>query len=316
MVAAMMQPWSGSGEVVSPVVTVGAFAELRPTRGLGIDRVGDVWFATDAGVFRFDGHALTRFGFAEGVTVTGIAPGPEGVVYLATHEGLVRFASGEFTRFRAAGDRPLTKIVTSPAGVAYLLALDRATEQRHVLAFEGHALRELRPGVEFPPDLEITCLGFDASGELVLGAAGALALRDDGAWKVFRGLDRSSTFAPSIDAVACGPGVLWLGSPAGVYEYRDRTFALHRTEHPVTCLCSDGDEIWIGMRAGGLGRLRAGELSALSPGGTTLPHEDVTELVRGTDGRIWVVAGGEVGFIREGELERLPARAPAGGAQE
>ena len=306
MVAAMTQPWSGSGEVLTPVVTVGAFADLQRTRALGIDRVGNLWCAADAGLVRFDGSALARFGFAEPFAVTGIAPGPEGVVYLATHEGLLRFASGEFTRFRAAGDRPLTAIATNPGGDAYMLALERLTQARHVLAFDGHAVREVLPGVEFPPGLEITSLGFDAAGQLVIGAIGALALHDGDTWKVFRGLDRSSTFAPAIDAVASGPGVLWLGTPAGVYEYRDRTFALHRTERPVACLCADGDEVWIGMRAGGLGRLRAGELSVLQPGGTLLPHEDVTALVRGTDGRTWLLAGGEVAFIRDGEIERLP----------
>jgi len=303
----MTQRWFGTGEVIHPVVSVGAFADLHLTRAIGIDGVGNLWFATNADLFRFDGTALARFGFAEPFAVTAIAAGPEGVVHIATHEGLLVFASGVFTLHRTNGDHHPTHVVTAPTGTTYLLTQDRGATTHHAVAFDGHAFREVAQGAEVPPGLALTCLAIDHVGELVIGAAGAVALRDDGTWKVFRGLDpASSSFAPSVDAIAAQLGALWFGTPEGVYEYRGKTFVLHRTEHPVTCLCVDGDEVWIGMRTGGLARLRAGEVALFQPGGTLLAREDVTHLVRGTDGRIWVLSGGEVAFIREGEIERLP----------
>jgi len=307
MVSEMTQRWFGSGEVLTPIVTVGAFADLHLARALGIDRAGDLWFATAADVFRFDGTALARFGFAEPLAVIAIAAGPEGVVHLATHEGLLVFASGAFTLHRTNGDHVPTHVVTAPSGTTYLLTQERSSKRRHVVAFDGATFRDVVSGSEVPPDLAITCLAIDHVGELVLGAAGAVALRDEGTWKVFRGLDASSSFAPTVDAIAAHLGVLWFGTPEGVYEYRGRTFVLHRTARPVTCLCVVDDELWIGMRHGGLARLFAGEVALFQPGGTLLAQEDVSALVRGADGRIWVLAGGEVAFIRDGEIERLPA---------
>src|SRR5665647_2010628 len=72
----------------------------------------------------------------------------------------------------------------------------------------GAELRVLVPGGDFPPDLSITCVGFDAVDELVIGAAGAVALRRDGTWMVIRGLDATSSFAPTIDEIASSPGVV------------------------------------------------------------------------------------------------------------
>ncbi len=302
----MTQRWFGTGEVVVPVVTVGAFADLHLTRAMGIDRAGNLWFATNADLFRFDGTALARFGFVEPFAVTAIAAGPEGVVHLATHEGLLVFASGVFTIHRTNGDHHPTSVATTPGGMTYLLTQDHGAKLHHAVVFDGHAFRELALGSELPPELKLTCLAIDHVGELVIGAAGAFALRDEGTWKVFRGLAPSSSFAPTVDAIAAQLGVVWFGTPEGVYEYRGRTFVLHRTERPVTCLCVDDDEVWIGMRAGGLARLRAGEGALFQPGGTLLAGEDVTDLVRGADGRIWVLSGGDVAFIREGEIERLP----------
>ena len=303
----MMQHWFGAGEVVNPVVTVGAFADLALTRAMGVDRAGHLWFATNADLFRFDGTALARFGFAEPFAVTAIAPGPEGVVHIPSHEGLLVFASGVFTLYRTNGDHHPTHIATAPSGTTYLLTQDHGAKTNHTVAFDGKTFRDVAQGSDVPPDLKVTCLAIDHVGELVLGAIGALALRDEGTWKVFRGLDPSSSFAPTVDAIAAQLGALWFGTPEGVYEYRGRTFVLHRTKRPVTCLCVDDDELWIGMRTGGLARLRAGEVALFQPGGTLLAREDVMDLVRGADGRIWVLSGGEVAFIREGEIERLPA---------
>ncbi len=249
---------------------------------------------------------MTSFRFDDELVFTGIAAGPPGVVYFATGSGLVRFTSGAFTLLRPQRLGPAIRhLATSPSGDAVFATA--AGELGLIGRFDGRELRVLSPAVDFPPELDITALGFDDAGELVIGAAGAVAVRPGGTWTVIRALNATSTFAPTIDEIAAAAGAVWLASPAGVYEYRGGTFALHRTDRPVVCLCVDDDELWFGMRAGGLGRLRAGEGSVFQPGGTLLPHEDVTDLVRGPDGRIWVLASGGIAFIREGEIERLPA---------
>jgi len=298
----MTTPAFGSGETLSPAVGTATVAALAVGRtAIGADHAGNVWFAGAHDLVRLEDSKLTALQFGDGCVFTGIAAGPPGIVYFATSAGLVRFAGGVFTLLRsdrlAAG---VAHLAASATGVVAFTAAER------IAICDGAELRVLVPGGDFPPDLSITCVGFDAVDELVIGAAGAVALRRDGTWMVIRGLDATSSFAPTIDEIASSPGVVWLASPGGVYEYRGGTFALHRTERPVVCLCVDDDELWLGMRAGGLGRLRAGELSVFQPGGTLLPHEDVTDLVRGSDGRIWVLAGGAIAVIREGEIERLP----------
>lgn len=294
--------------MLSPVVGAATIAELAVGRtAIGTDRGGNLWFAGASDLVRLAGTTLTSFRFGGDWVFSDVAAGPPGVVYFATSAGLVRFASGVFTLLQLdrVGAASLANLATSASGDAVFRLQDG--EITRIAIYDGMALRVMSPGADFPPDLTITRLGFNADGGLVIGATGGVAVQRAGTWTVIRGLDGSSTFASSIDAIASAAGVMWLASPAGVYEYRDGTFALHRTERPVVCLCVDGDEVWLGMRAGGLGRLRAGEISVFQPGGTLLAHEDVTDLVRGDDGRIWVLAGGGIAFIRDGEIERLPA---------
>lgn len=310
MVAAMTTlretPSFAAAVVLSPAVGAAAARDLAVGRtAIGIDHAGNVWFAGAHDLVRLEGSTLTSFRFDDGVVFSGIAAGPPGVVYFASSTGLVRFTSGVFTLLRPQRvGAAIRHLATSPAGDAVFTT--SAGELTVIGRYDGRELRVLSPAADFPPDLEITSLGFDAAGELVIGAAGAVAVRPAGTWTVVRGLDATSTFAPTIDEIATAAGAVWFASPVGVYEYRGGTFTLHRTERPVVCLCIDDDELWFGMRTGGLGRLRAGDGSVFQPGGTLLPQEDVTDLVRGADGRIWVLASGGIAFIREGEIERLP----------
>lgn len=299
-------PSFAAGDVLSPVVGAATARDLAVGRtAIGVEQGGNVWFAGAHDLVRLEGSTLTSFRFDDRMVFSGIAAGPPGVVYFASSTGLVRFATDTFTLLRPQRvGTAIRLLATSPAGDAVFAAA--AGELTVIGRYDGHELRVLWPAADFPPDLEITSLGFDAADELVIGAAGAVALQSGGTWTVIRGLDATSAFAPTIDEIARAAGAVWLASPVGVYEYRGGTFALHRTERPVVCLCVDDDELWFGMRAGGLGRLRAGDSAVFEPGGTLLPREDVTDLVRGADGRIWVLASGGIAFIREGEIERLP----------
>lgn len=294
------EPSFAAGEVLSPAVGAATVAELAVGRtAIGVDHSGNVWFAGAHDLIRLEGSGLTSFRFGDGIVFSGIAAGPPGVVYFATSSGLVRFSSGAFTLLRPQHlGSAIRHLATSSAGDAvFSTGVD---EVGLIGRFDGRDLRLLSPAADFPPDLEITALGFDSAGELVIGAADGVAVRPAGTWTVLRGTD-------AIDEIAAVAGAVWLASTAGVYEVRGGTLVLHRTERPVVCLCIDDDELWFGMRAGGLGRLREGDGAVFQPGGTLLAHEDVTDLVRGTDGRIWVLASGGIAFIREGEIERLPA---------
>lgn len=302
----------GGGKVLSPLVSAATFSMIDVERGtIGIDRSGAVWFAGYKGVVRFDGTALTHYKFEETFTIGGIAAGPGGVVYFATTGGLVRFSKDVFTLYSSDTselfENRMVHIAASPAGEVYFTLHERGEAVRHICAFDGATFRVLTPGVDFPPNLEISCLAFDGAGKLVIGCESGIAVQREGTWTVIQALDPASPFASRVYDMAASGDVLWIGSQEGVYEYRNGTFTLHKTDKLVKCLCVDGDEVWLGMYYGGLGRLRAGELAVFQPAGTLLPHEDVEDILRGTDGRIWIHAGGKVAFIREGEIELLPS---------
>src|SRR5262249_47347717 len=243
---------------------------------IGPDADGNMWFGGYKGLFRHDGNATTRYVFEETFAVDSIAAGPPGTVYFATNWGLLRFAGGEFTLFDAETselfDPHLVYMRTSPDGRPHLLSYESEADYKHISVFDGETFRVLEPGVDFPAELEISCLAFDAAGELVIGAKGALAFKRDGAWGVERTLT-DSPFALSIYDIVLDHGVMWLGTQRGVLEYRDGTTRRHATPNLAKCLCADGDSMWIGMYFGGLGRLTNGELVTIAKEGSELPHE-------------------------------------------
>jgi hypothetical protein len=57
--------------------------------------------------------------------------------------------------------------------------------------------------------------------------------------------------------------------------------------------------------AGAIADLAAGRTAIGVDHGGNIWFAGDSDLVRGTDGRIWVLAGGSSAFIREGEIERL-----------
>src|SRR5262249_36957340 len=159
-------------------------------------------------------------------------------------------------------------------------------DHKHISVFDGETFRALEPGVDFPAELEISCLAFDAAGELVIGAEGALALHRDGKWVIERKLGEAVFRAKSYDIVV-DRDVMWLGTQSGVLEYRAGSARLHKTPNLAKHLCADGESLWIGMYFGGLGRLTNGELVTIAKEGSELPHEDVEGVVRAKDGTVW-----------------------------
>jgi hypothetical protein len=305
---------AGGGVVITPQISKASWQDLELARGtLGVDREGHAWFASDSGLFRFDGEQLTRHQFEQSFAFDSIAAGPPSVVYFATSWGLLALNGGTFTLYSSDNselfDNHLVYLRCDPEGRAYMLAYEGEAEEKHITTFDGAQFTVLAPGKDFPAGLAISCLAFDARGQLVIGADEALAIQRGGDWKVYERFGKTAP-APHVYDIAVDGDTLWLGTPGGVWELRDDRFTLHKTSSLAKCLCHAGDTLWIGVSYGGLARLRGGELTVRRQADSALPHDDVEHLALGRDGTLWVHAGQDLARVHAGVLERKPAAAP------
>lgn len=275
---------------------------------IGIGGDGKVWFVGYKGLFRNDGASITRFVFEESMAFGAVAAGPPGVTYFATNWGLLQLANDTFTLFDTENselfDQHLTDLRASPDGKAYTVSYESEADHKHISVFDGKTFQTLAPGVDFPPELEIKCLAFDARGELVIGAEGAIAYRRDGEWHVDRELEGTG-FSAHVYDIAVDGDTWWIGTQSGVIEYRPDGQKFHKTPNLAKCLCKAGDSLWIGMYFGGLGRLRDGVLTVIEKETSELPHEDVEGVVRDRDGKVWIQAGGGVAYVDGDDVRRF-----------
>ena len=92
-----------------PIRRYGSAEGLANARVLGIgrDRRGFLWFATQDGVSRFDGERFETFGVADGLpdaSTYAALGGHDGAVWIGTRRGLARLAK-EQPALRKIGDR-------------------------------------------------------------------------------------------------------------------------------------------------------------------------------------------------------------------
>jgi Ankyrin repeats (3 copies) len=295
------------GKTLKPKVHANA-KNMEISRGaLGLDREGGAWFGGYSGLFRYDGKAMTRYAFEESIAISSIDPGPPGVVYIATNWGLIEFNDNTFTLFSSENselfDNHITDMSTAPDGRAYIVSYESGADHKHITVFDGTTFTVLEPGVDFPADLEITCLVFDQAGELAIGANNAFTTRRDGAWHVER--EFGGVYSARIYDAIVERDAAWIATSHGLIVYRDGAYSMIRmpTDAAYT-VCKDGDAVWIGYREG-IGRLVGTELSTIAKAGSELPDDDVKRIVRAPDGRVWIHAGAGAAYLENGEIRRF-----------
>jgi diguanylate cyclase (GGDEF)-like protein len=111
------------------------------------DRDGFLWIGTQAGLFRYDGLTVTRFGEEQWLRssyITQLVISPSGELWVATHLGIWRYAGGRFTELAV----PATAKVSR--GGRQILAVDSKN-----IAFVATDKGVLRVKVEDPVDKEL-----------------------------------------------------------------------------------------------------------------------------------------------------------------
>jgi ligand-binding sensor domain-containing protein len=301
----------GGGKVLSPAIEETPAQTIDVDRGaIGADREGNVWFAGYQGIFRYDGTKVTRFKFEETFAIGHVAAGPPGVVYFGTNWGLLRFASDEWRLYSTQDselfDHHVTFMTTAPDGRAYMLSYESEVPDKHISIFDGERFTVLEPGKDYPLEMEIERVAFDARGEVMLCGQGGYAIKRDGAWHVVRKLEGAVFQSRVYDMLDDGEA-LWIGTQAGVYEQRGEQTTKHNVKNLAKYLLKDASTIWVGTYFGGLVRIRDGEIVVLDAKNSALPHDDVQGFARATDGTIWVHTSGGAAFLRGDELVRFPA---------
>jgi signal transduction histidine kinase/ligand-binding sensor domain-containing protein len=151
-------------------------------------------------------------------------------------------------------------------------------------------------------------------GALLLWALSSLASAEPGhgigqmdhtRWTVRDGLPGQ------VVALAQTPdGFLWLGTGNSLYRFDGVRFERHRSVGgealpTVSALEVDRDgALWIGLRLGGLRRLKDGQLTAYGPD-QGVPATHVRDLATTPDGELLVIVDGALGVLRDGRWQAI-----------
>ena len=244
------------------------------------DATGFMWFATESGVDRYDGHRFTHFrsrrqsaGSLPADYVPAIELDYDGGLWIATDGGgIAKFepATGTFRRFGTSdglADDKIQKLVADPRGYLWVGTLrdglDRLTIDGGAVEHFSHADDD----VNSLPGNDVRALWLDGDGTVWVGTNSGLARVSADGKRIERFVndpsDPTSLSGNRIRAVLRDSlGTLWVGTQrAGLNRYDgERGFARFRADDTVsgalshdrveTLLEDDSGRIWIGTADG------------------------------------------------------------------
>jgi len=236
-----------------------------------VDKDGQVWAGTDAGLFRFDRNGQGA-GFRKANTGNGIG----------------------------------SDMVTALAGRQSSNILWMGHEQQGASRFDGQNWGRFRPDTSSLPSSDVRSLRMvsESQGRLWLATANGAALydRDAATWAVY---NTGNSEIASNDVTAVGvdaAGALWFATAdAGV----SRTLNLVAWDHFATAeglgsnevrdiLVASGGAVWVAT-AGGVSRYENGVFFTSNVANSGIPSNDARALAEDGQGHIWVATGGGVG---------------------
>lgn len=295
-----------------------AFAEVWTTRdGLPHSTVnvveqtadGYLWLATWEGIARYDGTEFRLFRSEDipGLGDDGIRAmhlGPSGDLWAGSGRGgVVRLHRGRWTALPPVPGM-VTDLLEEPGGRLWV-----ATVRSGIVRVDGRVRRAITAAEGLPSDA-VTSLDVDRAGRVWVGTAGGLArIEGDRAFPVSGG---GLPEGPALSVLALDDGRLLVGTEQGAYVGREGDFA---AVHPglagdaVIHILRDPDgTLWFGTIAGGLARVRSGELERLEVE-HGLPNARVLTLRRDREGSLWIGTNGGMVRLREAPIRTFTRRA-------
>jgi signal transduction histidine kinase/ligand-binding sensor domain-containing protein len=256
--------------------SIGEGVSNGPVSAIIEDRAGTIWVGGRTGLAAFRGGRWHRFGEQDGVPdaeVLAIYEDDAGVLWAALTTGLFRRLPGA-TRFE-----------TYDQSLRSISSITQGSDGRPWIAGRQHSLRPLGAGPQLAvaPGVELPAGGLrllrDRSGDIWVAAFGSGLLRMRAAQNGRSGLLERFPYEHKF------PGDLVSGARA---LFLDRE-----------------DNLWVGMRAGGLLRVAHSSIDTNIPL-AGLTNDGVRALAASVDGSVWIATGRSLNRFRGGAHEVYP----------
>jgi signal transduction histidine kinase/ligand-binding sensor domain-containing protein len=278
-----------------------------------VDREGNLWVGTVAGLQRLRRSNLLVFGQNEGLgygPVQGLAEVAAGVIWAGKpSDGLYRWEGRTFSRLAAEGlprrYPEMISLLVARGGICWISGAPglwcckdpaNAAEEVEIAALAG---------------LNVISMAEDRDGGVWVGT------RDGQVWRGRQGKWVAQTNYSQTRAITAilqdAEGAMWIGTEGkGLSRFKDEARSHFekgagllsdwiRTLH----LGAQGT-VWIGTAGGGLSRWRSGQLATFTTR-EGLPDNTISQILEDDTGRLWLGSNRGIACVSKRELEELAA---------
>jgi len=278
-----------------------------------VDREGNLWVGTGAGLNRLQRNNLLVFGQDEGLgygPVQGLAEVAPGVIWAGKpSDGLYRWEGRSFSRLTAAA---LTRrypevisLLTTRDGSCWMSGAGGLWRFKDPKYASGEAELKALDG------LNVLALAEDQDGGLWAGT------REGQVWQLWQDSWLAHTNYSQSHAITAilrdTDKTTWIGTEGGgLYRYRDgaRTHfeqgAGLLSDWIRTLYLDATGTLWIGTVGGGLSRLRHERLVSFTTR-EGLPDNTISQILEDGTGRLWLGNNRGIACVSKAELEELSA---------
>jgi len=310
--------WAGSASEGLFQFKGGKQAQIDASSGLSdnfiesllVDRDGNLWVGTGAGLNRVRRSSLSSFGQGEGLDygpVQGLAEVAPGVIWAAQPGGLYQWEGRNFSPLMNGDSAPRYPDVS---------ALLAGTECG-CWAARGHGLLHFEdPKLPAEPELclegrNVISLAEDREGGLWVGTREGELWR----WRA-SGWTAQTNYAqrhPITAIVQDAEGTLWIGTEGGGLSRMKEGARSHfgsggrlSSDFIRTLYLDARGTLWIGTVGGGLSRWRDGQTATFTTR-EGLPDNTISQIVEDDMNRLWLGSNRGIACVRKSELEDVAA---------
>jgi ligand-binding sensor domain-containing protein/signal transduction histidine kinase len=295
------------------LITINANSGLSDNfiQSLLVDREGNLWVGTAAGLNRLRRGNLAVLGQNEGLgygPVCGMAEVAPGHIWACKpNDGLYYFQGSSFSRLLPADANrryaDVNSLLPATDGSCFVATA------RGLLLFRDVKTRPLEEAQIELPNKNVICLARGPDGRAYAGTReGEVWTLNQAKWELQINLSQTH---PISAIVGEGDGAFWIGTEGGGLHRIKGTERIDldsrhgllsdviRTIH----LDAAGD-LWVGSGGGGLGRYRAGHVTTFTSV-EGLPDNTVSQILEDGRGRLWLGTDRGLACISKADLDAL-----------
>jgi len=278
---------------------------------LRVDREGNLWIGTGAGLNQLRPKSVSFFGQEEGLgygAVQGMVEVSPGVIWAGkSNDGLYRWQGRNFSRLLLAGlsrtEAPVSAVLATRGGSCWVAS------SKGLLRVENLKADSVESQPTVLLDINAISLAEDRAGAVWVGT------REGQVWRM-QGDQREALTnfwqAKPVTVIAqSSDGAMWIGTEGGgLHLYQAQG---HEQFGKTTGLLSDfirtihedsQGVIWIGTAGGGLARWQNGKISVFTTR-EGLPDDTISQILEDDFGRLWLGSNRGIICISKVELQEL-----------